>query len=268
MSAEEQLRRLAEGPGWMNPLVQQRARESLKYALEVQKALGNIPTGWESQASSAAQSHLRALAESLKNAAEWLKALGSTVTEANSTVQIQAAEALAGLPAGDVPGRIVDAVKRGDASVMTPVGAIALSGIAAPFMINHLNSIYANRREEEAAKALEALRKVAQTAGNSYRARIAVGFDIVKPAPVEMESKRSSCAKRRDGHRRRSQCGRRDRGRGWLGARTGPLTRLEFRSGQPANRNPLLPGRGSAAPEPAVPRAPQHGDRDRRAPSG
>lgn len=192
MSAEEQLRRLAEGPGWMNPLVQQRARESLKYALEVQKALGNIPTGWESQASSAAQSHLRALAESLKNAAEWLKALGSTVTEANSTVQIQAAEALAGLPAGDVPGRIVDAVKRGDASVMTPVGAIALSGIAAPFMINHLNSIYANRREEEAAKALEALRKVAQTAGNSYRARIAVGFDIVKPAPVEMESKRSS----------------------------------------------------------------------------
>lgn len=188
MNAEEELRKLAAGPGWDDPMVRGRDRDAAEYATQIAKTIGDVQANWTSLASSAAQEHLAALVHTLSNASEWLVGLHRTIKSTDADVQSMAARELEDLPPGNAPQRVLDAIHRGDPSVITDLGLVALTGIAAPIAIGMLNSKYAKERERAAALALNRVEVSVTDSGQNYMKKVEVGFDIVKPSSTAVSS--------------------------------------------------------------------------------
>ncbi|GAA1776250.1 hypothetical protein [Leucobacter iarius] len=182
-AAEDELVRLTAGVYWRIDKLTQMMSSLNALERRVTTVSSAIEGGeWEGQAALVAKSQLDAIAETFTKASDWVGKVYQLIGDHSGEVQREAETKLNGLPGGDLPAAVRDAIDRGRPQPLLEFGLdAALRGPAAIFAAGEF---FSNRRAEAAQHALEQLQSSIAKKKRALDDLVARGFDKVPPKPV------------------------------------------------------------------------------------
>ncbi|MBS3183152.1 hypothetical protein [Leucobacter manosquensis] len=187
MSAEEELHHLASGASWhLDKLswMQESLRNVKTRTQEVRESIENGE--WSGTAASVAAAHLQAMELTLQNARSWLDDIEKIIPKHSELIRERAQQEIEALPMGGLPSTVRDAIDRGQPEAMTAYGLIGLG--TGPVGVAVASAFFQERREEEARKAVDRMRKFVVERSEELDLAIRTGFDRVDPSDPNIKN--------------------------------------------------------------------------------